>query len=66
MNRKTFGDILILFGIVGLIFSLFFYLNQVLLDPKEASTVNKNLAIVSAVAGVIGITAGLVARRKGR
>lgn len=66
MKRKTLGDTLILFGIVGLIFSLFFYLNQVLLDPKEASTVNKNLAIVSAVAGVIGITAGLVARRKGR
>lgn len=64
VSKKTVGCALTILGAVGLLFSIWFYLKQLLLDPKQASSTNKNWAVVFLVQGIIGIVLGLMALRK--
>lgn len=42
MNSRDIGWLFILFDIVSILIAVWFYLNQLLLDPKQASSANKN------------------------
>lgn len=65
MSRRTFIWLFILFGILSLIIAVWLYLNQLLLDPKQASSANKNWAMVFALIGS-SISAGLAALKKSK
>ena len=64
MSRKTPGCTLTILGAGSLLFAIWFYLKQLLLDPKQASTANRNWAMVFLLQGIIGIVLGLMALRK--
>ena len=66
VSKKTPGCALTILGTVSLLFSIWFYLKQLLLDPKQASSTNRNWAVVFLMLGIIGIVLGLMALRKKR
>ncbi len=66
MSKKTPGCALTIFGTASLLLAIWFYLKQLLLDPKQASSRDRNWAIVFLVQGIVGIILGLVALRKSR
>ena len=66
MKSRDIGWLFALFGILSLILALWFYVNQILLDPKQASSTSKNLAIIFALAGIGGIAAEIVLLLKSR
>lgn len=66
MKIRDMGWLFILLGILGIIIAVWFYLNQLLLDPKQASSANKNLAILSSVAGLISLSVGVLLPWKSR
>ena len=66
MSKKSPGCVLTILGVVSLLVAIWFYLKQLLLDPKQASMADRNWAIVFLILSIIGIVAGLVAFRKSR
>ena len=66
MRKKSPGCVLTILGVTSLLVAIWFYLKQLLLDPKQASSADRNRAIVFLLLSIIGIVAGLVAFRKRR
>ena len=66
MRKKAPGCVPTIFGAVSLLSAIWFYLKQLLFDPKGASSADRNWAIGFLLLSIIGIAAGLVALRKSR
>jgi uncharacterized membrane protein len=66
MSKKSPGCVLIILGVVSLLSAIWFYIKQLLLDPKQASSADRNWAIGFLILGIIGIVAGLSVLRKRR
>lgn len=66
MSKNIPGWGLTILGGVSLLFSGWFYLKQLLLDPKRASSTDLTWAIVFLLQGIVGVVLGLIALRKSR